>query len=206
MNIKLVNVGKRFERNWVFRNLSLEFIQAKRYVVLGQNGSGKSTLLRVVSGNVTTSEGTVEYLSNSNKVETEEVFKHLSIAAPYLDVPEEYTLHEILSFHKVFKPFEKNLSEKEIMDIMELSHTKEKSYKYFSSGMKQRVKLGLAILSKTPLLLLDEPTTALDAKSIQWYQSMIKEYGIGKTIIVFSNNKEEEYGFCEERIALQTQI
>ncbi|HSY76502.1 MAG TPA: ATP-binding cassette domain-containing protein, partial [Bacteroidia bacterium] len=114
MNIKLVNVGKRFERNWVFRNLSLEFTGGKHYVVLGQNGSGKSTLLKVVSGNVTASEGTVEYSSNSNKVEVEEVFKHLSIAAPYLDVPEEYTLHEILSFHKVFKPFEKNLSEKEI--------------------------------------------------------------------------------------------
>jgi len=205
MNIKLVNVGKRFERNWVFRNLSLEFTGGKRYVVLGQNGSGKSTLLKVVSGNVTASEGTVEYSSNSNKVEVEEVFKHLSIAAPYLDVPEEYTLHEILSFHKVFKPFEKNLSEKEIIDILELSHTKEKSYKHFSSGMKQRVKLGLAILSKTPLLLLDEPSTALDSKSVQWYQNMIKEYGSGKTIIVFSNNKEEEYEFCEEKIELRIQ-
>jgi len=205
MNIKLVNVGKRFERNWVFRNLSLEFTGGKHYVVLGQNGSGKSTLLKVVSGNVTASEGTVEYSSNSNKVEVEEVFKHLSIAAPYLDVPEEYTLHEILSFHKVFKPFEKNLSEKEIIDILELSHTKEKSYKHFSSGMKQRVKLGLAILSKTPLLLLDEPSTALDSKSVQWYQNMIKEYGSGKTIIVFSNNKEEEYEFCEEKIELRIQ-
>lgn len=205
MNIKLVNVGKRFERNWIFRNLSLEFSQGKRYVVLGPNGSGKSTLLKVISGNVATTEGTLEYSSNSKTIAVEDVFNHVVIAAPYLDVPEEYSLHEILAFHKVFKPFEKNLSEKEIIDIMELSHTKQKSYKHFSSGMKQRVKLGLAILSNTPLLLLDEPSTALDAKSVQWYQSMIKDYTATKTIIVFSNNKEEEFQFCEEKIHLQSQ-
>jgi len=205
MNIKLSNVGKRFERNWIFRNLSLNFIQGKRYVVLGPNGSGKSTLLKVISGNVTVSEGTVEYSNNNTPIPVEDIFSQLTIAAPYLDLPEEYTLHEIITFHKAFKSFENNLTEKQVMDILELAHTREKNYKHFSSGMKQRVKLGLAILSKTPLLLLDEPSTALDAKSVLWYQNLIKDYGTSKTIIVFSNNKEEEYGFCEEKILLATQ-
>ena len=203
MNIKLTGVGKRFERNWIFRNLSLEFTQGKRYVVIGPNGSGKSTLLKVISGNVTPSEGKVEYSNNNTSIAVEDVFSKLAIAAPYLDVPEEYSLHEVITFHKVFKPFEKNLSEKEVIDIMELAHTKEKNYKHFSSGMKQRVKLGLAVLSQTPLLLLDEPSTALDAKSVLWYQNLIKDFGTGKTIIVFSNNKEEEFSFCEERVLLQ---
>jgi ABC-type multidrug transport system ATPase subunit len=203
MNIKLTNVGKRFERNWIFRNLSLEFTQGKRYVVIGPNGSGKSTLLKVISGNITPSEGKVEYSNNNTSIAVEDVFSKLAIAAPYLDVPEEYSLLEVITFHKVFKPFEKNLSEKEVIDIMELAHTKEKNYKHFSSGMKQRVKLGLAVLSQTPLLLLDEPSTALDAKSVLWYQNLIKDFGTGKTIIVFSNNKEEEFSFCEERVLLQ---
>ena len=202
MNIKLNNVGKRFERNWIFRNLSLSIESGKSYVVLGQNGSGKSTLLKVISGNLTPTEGTVEYAGKSGNIVIEEVYKSVAIAAPYLDVPEDYTLHELLTFHKVFKPFEKNLAEKDVIDILELSHTKEKIFKYFSSGMKQRVKLGLAILSSTPLLLLDEPATALDAKSVEWYQNMIKDYASGKTIIVFSNNKEEEFGFCKEKIVL----
>ncbi|HXP52626.1 MAG TPA: ABC transporter ATP-binding protein [Bacteroidia bacterium] len=203
MNIKLTGVGKRFERNWIFRNLSLEFTQGKRYVVIGPNGSGKSTLLKVISGNVTPSEGKVEYSNNNTNIAVEDVFSKLAIVAPYLDVPEEYSLHEIIAFHKVFKPFEKNLSEKEVIDILELAHTKEKNYKHFSSGMKQRVKLGLAVLSQTPLLLLDEPSTALDAKSVLWYQNLIKNFGTGKTIIVFSNNKEEEFNFCEEKVLLQ---
>jgi ABC-type multidrug transport system ATPase subunit len=202
MNIKLDNVGKRFERNWIFRNLSLSIEDGKRYVVLGQNGSGKSTLLKVISGNLTPTEGTIEYSNTSGSIVIEEVYKSVSIAAPYLDVPEDYTLYELLAFHKVFKPFEKNLTEKQVIDLLELSHTKQKTYKYFSSGMKQRVKLGLAILCSTPLLLLDEPATALDARSVEWYQDMVTQYASGKTIIVFSNNKEEEFGFCTEKIVL----
>ncbi|HTA84074.1 MAG TPA: ABC transporter ATP-binding protein [Bacteroidia bacterium] len=202
MNIKLDNVGKRFERNWIFRNLNLNFVQGKRYVVLGANGSGKSTLLKITSGNLTPTEGTLEYSNSKGNIAIDEVYKNVSIAAPYLDVPEEYSLHELLAFHKVFKPIENNLSEKDIIDVLELSHTKEKMYKHFSSGMKQRVKLGLAILSATPLLLLDEPATALDAKSVLWYQNMIKNYTKDKTIIVFSNNKEEEFSFCEEKMTI----
>lgn len=81
-------------------------------------------------------------------------------------------------------------------------HTGEKHYKNFSSGMKQRVKLGLAILTDAPLLLLDEPVTALDAKSIQWYKDMINAYSMDRTILVFSNLREEEYGFCEKKFQL----
>lgn len=204
MNIKLNNVGKRFERNWVFRNFNHEFVQGNRYAVLGPNGSGKSTLLKVTAGNVTPSEGKVEYSLNSKALPIEDIFQHLTIAAPYLDLPEEYSLHELITFHKTFKQFENNISEKEVIDIIELAHTKGKSYKYFSSGMKQRVKLGLAVLSKTPLLLLDEPTTALDPKSVLWYQNLIAKYAEGKTIIVFSNHKEEEYSFCKEKTELAT--
>ena len=182
--------------------ISHTFEQGKRYVVLGPNGSGKSTLLKIIAGNVTPSEGKVEYTDNSEELAIEEVYKKLAIAAPYLDLPEEYSLHEILEFHKAFKPFENNLQEKEIIDILELGHTKDKFFRHFSSGMKQRVKLGLAILSATPLLLLDEPCTALDAKSVEWYQTLIKNYTSGKTIIVFSNNKQEEFSFCEETILI----
>jgi len=202
MKIQLTGIGKRFERNWIFRNLTHTFEQGKSYAVLGPNGSGKSTLLKVVAGNVIPSEGKIDYSNGSGSVPVEDVYKSVSIAAPYLDLPEEYSLHEILEFHKEFKAFEKNLLEKEVIKILELGHTKEKFFKHFSSGMKQRVKLGLAVLSATPLLLLDEPCTALDAKSVQWYQTIIKNYTEGKTIIVFSNNKEEEFSFCEETILI----
>jgi ABC-type multidrug transport system ATPase subunit len=200
MNIKLQNVGKRFERNWIFRNIEQEFKEGNKYAILGPNGSGKSTLLKAISGSLTITEGTIYYSSNNQQVKQDDIYKHVSIAAPYLDIPEEYSLEELISFHKTFKSID--ITNKEIIAKLELEHTNDKVFKHFSSGMKQRVKLGLAILSKTSLLLLDEPCTALDAKSVQWYQSMIEEYALNKTVLVFSNNKEEEYRFCKETVRI----
>lgn len=203
MNIQLTNAGKKYGSHWIFRNFSNVFGTGKKYVVLGQNGSGKSTLLKIVSGGTTLSEGIVEYVLNAKKIKAEDVYQHISIAAPWLDIPEEYSLEEILVFHTQFKKFVKGISVKEAMKIIDLEHTREKRYRNFSSGMKQRVKLGLAILTETPLLLLDEPVTALDAKSVNWYQEMIAAYAKDKTILVFSNHREEEYGFCEEVVQLK---
>lgn len=200
MDISLQNVGKRFETNWIFRNISQEFKEAGKYAVLGPNGSGKSTLLKAVSGNLTITEGKVSYSLNNKPVTVEDIYSYLTIAAPYLDLPEEYNLEELITFHKTFKRI--SLTAKEIITKLELGHTRDRLYKRFSSGMKQRVKLGLAIMSDAPLLLLDEPCTALDANAIKWYQSLISDYSSHKTILVFSNHKEEEYKFCNSIIQL----
>jgi len=150
------------------------------------------------------SEGIIEYSIDSKKIKPEDVFQYVSIAAPWLDIPEEYSLEEIITFHTQFKQFAKGISVKDAIKIIDLEHTREKHYRNFSSGMKQRVKLGLAILTYAPLLLLDEPVTALDAKSVSWYQAMIATHAKNKTILVFSNHREEEYGFCEEKVQLQS--
>jgi ABC-2 type transport system ATP-binding protein len=202
VNIQLTNAGKKYGRNWIFRAFSHQFTEGKKYVILGPNGSGKSTLLKIVSAGTTLSEGSIEYSYKNKSIKIEDVFQHIAIAAPWLDIPEEYTLEEIITFHTQFKQLMNGILVKDAIKIMDLEHTREKHYRNFSSGMKQRVKLSLAILTDAPLLLLDEPVTALDAKSIQWYKDMVNTYAKDKTIFVFSNNKEEEYGFCEEKVLL----
>ena len=204
MNIQLTKAGKKYGAHWIFRNFSQQFCEGTKQVILGPNGSGKSTLLKIVSGAATLSEGAIEYSIHNKKIKPEEVFQFISIAAPWLDIPEEYTLEEIVTFHTQFKQLVKSISVKEVIKIIDLEHTREKHYCNFSSGMKQRVKLGLAILTDAPLLLLDEPVTALDAKSVNWYKEMINTYANDKTILVFSNHREEEYGFCEEKVQLQS--
>jgi len=204
LNIQLTNSGKKYSNNWIFRNFSYQFTEGKKQVILGPNGSGKSTLLKIISGGAMLSEGIIEYSIDSKKIKPEDVFQYVSIAAPWLDIPEEYSLEEIITFHTQFKQFAKGISVKDAIKIIDLEHTREKHYRNFSSGMKQRVKLGLAILTYAPLLLLDEPVTALDAKSVSWYQAMIATHAKNKTILVFSNHREEEYGFCEEKVQLQS--
>jgi ABC-type multidrug transport system ATPase subunit len=195
MHIQLNDIGKRYNYEWIFRNIRYEFNSANSYVILGNNGSGKSTLLQIIAGNLIPSQGEIQYFIDTAKIETENIYKQLSFASPYLDLMEEFTLEETIAFHAQFKPFYDLLNVKQVLDRMHLEKAKNKQVKYFSSGMKQRVRLALAILSNTPLLLLDEPTSNLDKQAIHWYQQLIQSYTKDRLIIVASNQLEYEYSF-----------
>jgi ABC-type multidrug transport system ATPase subunit len=202
MNIALSNIGKRYNYEWIFRKVDHELNGANNYVILGSNGSGKSTLLQVIAGNIIPSEGNIEY-DLSGKTEQEEVYKKLSFAAPYLELFEEFTLTESIEFQAQFKPFQKGLKTNEIIELTELGKSKNKQLKYFSSGMKQRVRLALAVLAETPLLLLDEPTSNLDKKAIDWYQRLVSDHSKDRLIIVASNQQEYEYPFCNKELRME---
>jgi len=200
MRIVLESAGKKFFRNWIFRNLALELNSPEKIAILGPNGSGKSTLLQVLSGQLSLSEGTIKASNGSSVVEPDSVFKHVSIATPYLDLIEEFTLMEIVDFHFKFKQPVNKLTTKEIIEIAQLENSKDKVFKYFSSGMKQRAKLSLAILSEVDLVLLDEPLTNLDKAGMQWYKQLAGGYLKDKITVVCSNHDSNEYEFCEREV------
>jgi len=169
---------------------------------VGPNGSGKSTLLQVISGAVGLSEGGVvsqESGVGSREAGAENVYQYISIAAPYLEVIEEMTVVEFLEFHQNFKPLLPDTSIKEIISVVGLESAAQKQIRYYSSGMKQRVKLAQAIFSDVPVILLDEPCTNLDLTGIALYQQLIETYCKDRLVVV-SSNDEAEYGFCKERI------
>lgn len=201
--INLNNIGKRYNFEWIFRKLNYDFTSENNYVILGANGSGKSTLLQVIAGNLTHSEGDFKFQNADSIIETENLFKHLSYCAPYLDLFEEFTLAESIAFQEKFKPFQPGLDVKKIIELTELEKSKDKQLKYFSSGMKQRVRLALAVLADTPLLLLDEPTSNLDKKAIDWYQKLVTDYSKNRLIIVASNQQEYEYPFCNKQLNIE---
>ena len=203
MNITLSNIGKRYNYDWIFRKLDHTFSGENNYVILGSNGSGKSTLLQVIAGNLTASEGSIEYRNASQVIEFEKLYTHISYAAPYLDLFEEFTLAESIDFHSKFKPFFPGLDTKEIIRITGLEKSKDKQLKNYSSGMKQRVRLALAILSDTPLLLLDEPASNLDRNGIDWYQRLVSDHSADRLVIVASNQQEYEYPFCRQQLQVE---
>ena len=201
MQIKLKSVGKRFNREWVFRRCSYEFSSGKSYAITGPNGSGKSTLLQVIAGAILHNEGTIEYNNGQRTTDNEQHYTYISIAAPYLELIEEMTGKEILEFHSKFKPLIQSLNFEEILKTVGLENAINKQIRYFSSGMKQRLKLAQAFFSDTPVLLLDEPTTNLDADGIVLYRNLINNYTKDKLVIVSSNVKQE-YDFCEAVIEI----
>ncbi len=199
MKIELQGVAKRFRREWILRAISLQLSAPGRYAVTGPNGSGKSTFLKILSGHLTPSKGRISFSYDGQAVPITEVYQYLSFAAPYIELIEEFSLLELLQFHRQFKPFQAGLSSNEVIDLMDLRRARQLPLSNFSSGMKQRVKLALACCSETPLLLLDEPTTNLDEAGIDWYHSLIERFAKDRLVVVASN-VSQDFSFCEEKI------
>jgi ABC-type multidrug transport system ATPase subunit len=201
LSISVNTLGKKFNKEWIFRNLACEITAGQKLVISGGNGSGKSTLLQVISGFVTPNEGEIVYTGKEGKAILPEKLKdHISFASPYLHLIEEFTLTELVEHVHIYKPFLNTLSAAEVIELTELTSAKHKLIKQFSSGMKQRLKLGLAILADTPLLLLDEPVSNLDKNAIAWYKAMMLRYAENRTVIVCSNAITEEYAFCDTEL------
>ncbi len=201
MKIQLTKAGKRFNREWIFRNADIQFLSGESYAITGANGSGKSTLLQVLSGSMAISEGKVDWTLHEKSIDPEQVFRNLTIAAPYIELIEEMTATEFLNFHQLFKPFISGVSTKEIISIIGLEKAASKQIRYFSSGMKQRMKLAQAIFSDVPLLLLDEPCTNFDTSGFELYNHLMSTYAQNKTVII-SSNDVHEYSFCKHTISI----
>jgi len=198
MKISLLNLGKRFNREWIFRHFNYQFVSGKSYAITGPNGSGKSTLLQVVGAASTLSEGNIVYEGFTH----DDLYKCLSIAAPYLELVEEMTLHEFLQFHNGLKKWLAPVTTKQIITILHLEKAADKQIRYFSSGMKQRVKLAQAIFSDVPVILLDEPATNLDEEGMVLYKNLVDDFCKSRLLLVSSNDKEE-YDFCDEVIDMK---
>lgn len=213
MKISLTDAGKRFNRDWIFRHFNYTFESGQSYAITGPNGSGKSTLLQVLSGGMYINEGKIEYGLNdggwkkeyvnirpvTGQLTSDNIYTHVSICAPYLEVVEEMTLTEFFNFHHGFKPFLSGITTDLIISGMGLEKAVNKQIRNFSSGMKQRVKLAQCIFSDTAIVLLDEPCTNLDAAGIELYHQLITDYCKDRLVVV-SSNDEVEYKFCEKRI------
>lgn len=203
MQIILENLGKRFNKQWIFDGLSYEFEQGKRYVILGRNGSGKSTLLQIIAGFRVPSNGKVLFKVSDKDIPVDIHYKYISIAAPYLELIEDFNISELLKFHFSLKPLIPGIDINEIESLLQISDIHGKPVKQYSSGMKQRLKLALAFFTHTPVLLLDEPCSNLDAHGIKWYRELLASYSAERLTIICSNHQENEYSPVDKMIEIE---
>jgi len=197
MQISLAQACKRFNKEWIFKNLNFQFEAGKHYALVGNNGSGKSTLLQIIAGYSGLTKGSIDW----NPFDANNIYEQISFAAPYLELVEEFTATEQFEFQAQFKPIQKDLSTEKILELIGLKNAAHKQIRYYSSGMKQRLKLALAIFSDCPILLLDEPCSNLDKEGYALYDTLINEYAMHKLIIVGSNDPAE-YHFCKAQVNL----
>lgn len=202
LTLDFINAGKRFQYDWIFKNLTYQIPAGSKCVITGSNGSGKSTLLKSISAIQPLTEGNIRYSFQNKDISGDDMYKHLVISAPYLELPEEFSLLELLQFHFKFKKPISGTGFEEMMEIMYLGNQQNKYINQFSSGMKQRLKIGLCVFSDVPLILFDEPTSNLDQNGVEWYLNMVETYCQEKTLIICSN-EPKEYAFCNYKIHIE---
>jgi ABC-type multidrug transport system ATPase subunit len=190
-SIQTEGLSKRFNREWIFKNLNYSFKSGNTYAITGPNGSGKSTLLQLLWGQLPQTSGSIRYTSEDTIIPIEEIYKHVSIATPYMDLIDEFTLIEQIEFHFKMRLIRSGLTQEEVVDKLYLSQARNKNISNFSSGMKQRLKLGLAFYTEAKALFLDEPGTNLDSNAFTWYKQNLEDLPKNQLVIIASNQSIE---------------
>ncbi len=203
MEIILNNCGKNYHRSWLFKNIDLNLCIAGKnctplkMAILGPNGAGKSTFTLMLVGQTDPTEGTVLWIENGSPLPQSQWHKHVSLASPGMELPEEFTLSEWFYFHQQIKGFQSNITLPVLMDLCGFpTATKTKQILTFSSGMKQRVKLCAALLGNQPLVILDEPLTNLDKAGADVFKTLIANYLGNRSLMIASNREDEWLGYC----------
>ncbi len=197
--LEVSGLGKRFFRHWVFRNLDFKIDEGERVLLCGDNGSGKSTLMRILSGQLTPTEGTLQLFIDGKEIDPESYYQHLAWSGPYMELYTDLTLKEAIDLHASFRPM--LAAPKEVLKLLQLEDHAGKLLKHFSSGMLHRVKVGLAILTKSRLLLLDEATTNMDAGNSQLVVDLMDRFLDGR-MLIYASNKPEEFALFERKLVL----
>jgi ABC-type multidrug transport system ATPase subunit len=196
MEILAHNLSKKFRQEYVVRNFSYHFQSGNAYAITGPNGSGKSTLLQLIAQFTLPNSGTIEMIG----IDPDLVYSKITFAAPYVELIEEYTLTEHLQILLKNHYLPASVTIESLEEFIDLRPDRVKAIKNYSSGMRQKIKLGFALLSQRPILLLDEPTTNFDEQAKQWFFTRLNEQR--HKLIIIASNEMQEIDFCTEKISI----
>lgn len=195
--IQLQNVTKRIKENTVLDNVSYTFKSGFVYGLYGQNGSGKTMLLRAISGLINLDSGSI-FIDGEKLHDKIEFPPETGIVIENMELlPECSAKRNLQMLAKI-----KNIAdEKDIifsLERVDLDPDSDKKVKKFSLGMKQRLNIAQAIFENQKIILLDEPTNALDEEAVQLIYKIIREEkSRGATIIVATHHKEDLKEVCD---------
>lgn len=196
MEILATNLSKKFRQEFVIRDFSHQFKAGNSYAITGPNGSGKSTLLQLIAQFTLPNSGKIEMTG----IDPELVYSQITYAAPYVELIEEYTLTEHLAILVKNNYLPSSIDIDTLEEFIDLQPGRFKLIKNYSSGMRQKLKLGFALLSERPVLLLDEPTTNFDEQAKQWFFNRLNDQR--HKLIIIASNELREIEFCSEKIAI----
>jgi len=200
LSLHLEQGAKRYNRDWIFRKLDLQLRGGDLLAIAGPNGAGKSTLLQCLMGYQSLTQGSLQYEFEGKTVGEDQRFSLISLVSPYLELPEGYTLQELLDFHFGLKKMASDCDLPAMLDACKLKAHLNKPIMHYSSGMKQRAKLVLGFASASPFLFLDEPTTNLDQAGFDWFDSLMRELDAANRMVIIASNQAHETKRCNRHL------
>ncbi|MDX1685579.1 MAG: ABC transporter ATP-binding protein [Saprospiraceae bacterium] len=201
MDLVLDNISKLYSDKWIFRGLNYKIDSGQKIAIRGHNGSGKTTLLSIISGLTLPSKGTITYWNNDQIINKDSAPLKMSFAAPYMSIFEELTGPEYVKHIKKFRPLRENTTTRDVLEIANLWIDRNKSIGQYSTGMVQRLRLIMAFMMKSEIIILDEPGSNLDSKSKSWFKELIRELRDDRTLIIASNDASD-LNSCDSSIDL----
>ncbi len=199
MRIEFQHVSKRYGFQHILKDLNYVFEEKGTYAIYGPNGSGKSSVLQLIAGIQSPNKGTINRTLAGKTLSLDEVPTLLSFSAPYMELPDELTYPELLNMHFRFRKSIIPEAKKYIAE--QLGYDPTKQIRNYSSGMKMRLKLILALTTDSELILLDEPTANFDEQGIEWYKLLLLELRKERTLIIASA-QPSDHAFCDHRLTL----
>ena len=197
-------LSKRFIRRLLFRDLTFTLEGGHSLAVIGANGSGKSTLLRIVAGVMSATKGTVTLEVQGTAVAPMDRPLATGYVAPYFNVYLGMTARENLAFIAKVRRLEgASARVDDVLARIGLKKRADDLVKTYSSGMQQRLKIGVAIMMNPPLLLLDEPTTTLDGPGIAIVRSVMEQQIDRGGLLILATNNPEEVSWCDTSLAIE---
>ncbi|MBQ9963744.1 MAG: ATP-binding cassette domain-containing protein [Clostridia bacterium] len=202
--IQVQNLTKRYGSHLAVDNLSFQVNEGEILGFLGPNGAGKSTTMNILTGYLSSSEGTVtinghDILEEPNEAKSS--IGYLPEQPPlYLDMTVREYLDFVFDLKKCTFNRKKHLAE--ICRLMKIEHVYNRLIKNLSKGYRQRVGFAQALIGNPPVLVLDEPTVGLDPNQIIEIRTLIKNLGKHHTVILSSHILQEIEAVCDRIIII----
>ena len=196
--ITMNNITKRFKKAEVVKNFSLDVRKGSITGLIGPNGAGKTTIMKILAGLMFQTSGELSFYGSRDDLDLNRRRMSFMIEAPIVDY--NMTAYENLNYIRYIRgyPDEKRINE--LLDTVGLSDTGKKKAMKFSLGMRQRLGIAMALLTKPEVLVLDEPVNGLDPEGIvdvrHLLQRLTEEQGV--TILISSHLLSELSELCTD--------
>ncbi len=204
LTLQVENVARVFARKTLFGGITFKISSGQSFAITGKNGSGKSTLVKILCGLMTPSRGTIQYTVDTTAVSMEDLYPYIGLVSPYLNMYDEFSGEENLQLFAKIRglPVDQKYID-ELLQRCTIYEHRKKEVRYYSSGMKQRLKYCAALLHRPILLYLDEPSANLDEQGISVVREVMREQKQNGSLI-FATNEEHDLKYADSILDLNT--